>query len=172
MKAVQEVFSRHAEKYGQQLRNAPHMVKTYVRMAIKECPQLPMSTDQAESVVKTYLDSVFTAKGTTWGEIDLLTPLFARELMQQISGKPRSHRTGRPKNGMVEIYRQAIQRASAKGLTGLSYCDELTRVGLSTPMEWQKREGCPLRYTDAWNQKKWRQRIANQKSQYTRTSSK
>jgi len=60
------------------------------------------------------------------------------------------------------------------GVTGERYCRKLDEKGLSTPPDWQKRDGCPKKYVDAWNHprepKKWRQRIADEKSRATRNN--
>jgi hypothetical protein len=78
---------------------------------------------------------------------------------------------GRPKSKVVSDRNDVIRRVATRGVRGASYCSELDRVGLCTPVEWQKRDGCPKKYIDAWNHpsqaKKWRQRIAGEKSKAT-----
>jgi hypothetical protein len=83
-------------------------------------------------------------------------------------------RRGRPLNKAAADRRETIQGAAAKGLKGAAYCEELGRVNLSTPYNWQKSEGCPKKYLDAYHhtdlvqRKKWRNRIADEKYQATK----
>jgi hypothetical protein len=88
---------------------------------------------------------------------------------------PPKRRRGRPLNMAAADRREIIQRATAKGLKGAAYCEELGRVGLSTPFNWQKSEDCPKKYLDAYHhtdldqRKIWRNRIADEKCRATRS---
>jgi len=81
---------------------------------------------------------------------------------------------GRPRNKLKLDRQEIIAKVSAQGFEGEEYCNELLRVGLSTPIRWQKDENCPIKYPDAYSRpnpterKKWRQRIANEKYQLTK----
>jgi hypothetical protein len=89
---------------------------------------------------------------------------------------------GRPANPVVEWRREIIRKVSATGVKGEAYCVALgevrisiTKTGLETPVPWQKEKPpCPKSYVNAWNdpdpkqRKKWRQRVANEKSKATR----
>ena len=81
---------------------------------------------------------------------------------------------GRPLNKLAASRREIIQRVAAKGLKGEAYCDALDKLALATSVHWQKNEGCPKKYLDAFNhanpgqRKKWRNRIANEKYLATR----
>lgn len=92
---------------------------------------------------------------------------------------PPKRKRGRPLSSLAATRREIIRRVAAQeGATGERYCNRLHEAGLSTPMEWQKAEGCPKEYLDAWNhpdqdaRRKWRQRISNEKSKYTHYSQK
>jgi hypothetical protein len=83
---------------------------------------------------------------------------------------------GRPLSSLVAIRQQAIRKVAETGATGARYCQQLDAAGLATPHEWQRREGCPKKYVDAWNhaksseRAKWRHRIADEKSRATASS--
>jgi hypothetical protein len=90
---------------------------------------------------------------------------------------PQINRKGRPRIKLVAMRRRVIKNIAATGATGREYCKRLTEAGLSTPVHWQNEEGpCPKSYLEAYDhpdpklRKKWRQRIANEKSQATRTA--
>jgi len=164
MQVIQEVFNRHAERYWHVIRLAPHLVRHYFHLALEDCPKAGLSRDEAESIVRQWFISV---QGISSPQIDVLTPLFAQKLIEHAVS--RTGGTGRPKSNYIETRRKIIQGVSAKGFIGQKYCAELTRVGLDTPLEW-RRQGCPATYSEGWNHPKWRQRISNEKSKYTRTS--
>jgi hypothetical protein len=108
--------------------------------------------------------------------------LGARRIKTQTQGTQserfqRKNERGRPRSVVVATKQQAIQKiAASTGATGERYCKQLDATGLSTPLDWQKREGCPKKYTDAWNhpkpseRAKWRHRIADEKSKATAPS--
>jgi hypothetical protein len=94
---------------------------------------------------------------------------------KQVS-KQRSSK-GRPPNSLVATRQKVLQKIAATGATGEHYCTEVVNAGISTPLEWQKRDGCPASYLDAWNhqnletRKKFRQRISDEKYKATKRNS-
>lgn len=92
------------------------------------------------------------------------------------AAKPPQHRKnkGRPRDKLVEYHRNQILSVIEKGLTGEEYCARLTERGIATPIRWQKNEGCPKTYLDAYNhqdleqRKKWRARIYDEKNKISR----
>jgi hypothetical protein len=78
---------------------------------------------------------------------------------------------GRKPDLLAQKRRKVIQVISETGVAGEDYCREMGKAGLQTPTNWQRNEGCPASYTDAWNHRadalKWRQRIAEEKSRAT-----
>ena len=85
----------------------------------------------------------------------------------------RRKRTTRPKDSMVESRRKKIQEVAALNVVGEEYCKALDERNIQTPYRWQASEGCPKRYLEAFTlkdrtlRKKWRQRIADEKSKAT-----
>ena len=94
------------------------------------------------------------------------------------SRSKREKEKGRPPSQTLAIRQEAIRVVAASGARGERYCRQLDEVRLGTPLEWQKRDGCPKNYVDAWNhpikadRKKWRHRIADEKSKATTASRK
>lgn len=80
---------------------------------------------------------------------------------------------GRPRSVLLAARQEVICKTADSGAKGERYCQQLDAAGFSTPLDWQKREGCPKKYIDAWNHPKesergkWRQRIADEKSKAT-----
>jgi len=92
---------------------------------------------------------------------------FARKTAGPETGP--KQRKGRPPDKMLKARQELIRRVAAGGLEGAAYCEALGKAGLSTSIRWQKNEGCPKNYLEAFNhvtpalRKKWRNRIANEK---------
>ena|SRR5438132_5996603 len=82
---------------------------------------------------------------------------------------PSKPKKGRPPSKLAASRREVIQEVAAKGLKGAEYCKALDKISLHTSVHWQKNEGCPKNYLDAYHhadrklRKKWRDRIANEK---------
>jgi hypothetical protein len=96
-------------------------------------------------------------------------PIADHELPNRVRGR------GRPRSVLVAKRREVIQRISATGVTGESYCRAMDARGLSTPFEWCTREGCPKSYLEAWNhcnptkRGKFRSLIKNEKHKMTKS---
>jgi hypothetical protein len=90
------------------------------------------------------------------------------ETKTKLSANAIKHR-GRPKSTLVETRRVVIRAAADRGFRGHEYCRELDRAGLSTPIEWQRRDNCPKEYAKAWEhwhtdlRTKLRRRISDEK---------
>jgi len=82
------------------------------------------------------------------------------------TGRPRR---GRPRDKLVELRRRVIQEIAATGVKGEEYCSALAGRGLETSISWQKNEGCPRSYPEAWRYPKWRKRIQDEKHKNTRS---
>ena len=61
--------------------------------------------------------------------------------------------------------RAVIFGAIQAGLKGEKYCSALDRRRVQLPGTW-KEDGCPDTYTQAYKDKRWRQRIHDEKSRY------
>jgi hypothetical protein len=86
------------------------------------------------------------------------------------SQRMKSKRGGRPRTFLVATRQSTIRKVSEQGLTGLSYCQKLAQVPLSTPVEWRLSKGCPVSYVDAYThpdptkRAKFQHMIQNEKS--------
>lgn len=102
-------------------------------------------------------------------------PLVLAVITESLPGSRRkaTPKKGRSKNPLVAARKKLIRQVSEKLLQGEAYCRELERLNFSTPMAWQKRDGCPASYLQAWNypnivkRAQFRQWITDEKSKAT-----
>ena len=124
---------------------------------------LPVGADPLEVAARCQAEVVKGALSPVWDGNTILVPLWDSGCV------PGSKPVGRPKSVLVSIRRPLIQTAAASGAKGKDYC---MRLSLKTPIEWQKRYGCPKTYPEAWDhqdpakRKKFRQLISSEKSRF------
>ena len=146
--------------------------------------KLPPRTDPLEVATQCQTECVKDAPRPFWEGGKIVVPLWSSGAAQAARNDGRAtdpirdetskKGRGRPQNWLTSMRRQSICDVAATGVKGKQYCQELDARRVSTPIEWQKRDGCPKNYTEAWDhpslaaQKKWRQRISDEKSKMTK----
>jgi hypothetical protein len=99
------------------------------------------------------------------------------EITQSEQYNKKGSSKGRPRSVAVSTRRELLRKIATTGVRGVHYCQALVKAGLSTPLEWQKRDGCPKSYAEAWDhpdpqrRKTFRHRISDEKYKATRQHS-
>jgi hypothetical protein len=103
---------------------------------------------------------------------------YERETPARITDRtkpPLRKRKGRPKDITSAIRTAKIWEIAQLRVIGEAYCKALDDREINTPARWQRNEGCPKLYLEAFNhkdrslRKKWRQRISDEKYKATRS---
>jgi hypothetical protein len=106
-------------------------------------------------------------KGPTADDDSALT--MGKDRVVSTATLPQKVPKGRPASVAAATRRALLRKLSATGVKGEHYCKAVDTAKLSTPFEWQKRDGCPKSYLEAWNhpnlsqRKRFRQRISDEK---------
>jgi hypothetical protein len=96
----------------------------------------------------------------------------ARSMMEPVRAATTKEKgKGRPKDVTVEHRRAVIRKVAATGVTGEAYVEALDREGLKPNIKWRTSEKCPDSYPAAYRLPKWKKRINDEKTKYTRLKS-